>query len=384
MTGNLSSKRDVWQMVFYYYENGKRKTRWESTHISSKDGKNKKQATEMLAQRLSELNAVYEGDNFIQVIEEWLVDVKRKIRVNTYSSYVHVVNTHLIPYFSTLDLDIQSIRMQHIQNYCNYKLDSGLSVNTVIKHRANLSQIFKYAIRRELIATNPVLGVELPNKVKFEAHFYSASQIDHLVSLCRGTPIESAVVLAANFGLRREEVLGLKWSAIDLDEGVMTIRHTAVQLRGATLYQDATKSKASRRSFPILGRMKEYLKALKYHQEVMRIEYGSEYISNDYVCKWDNGKPMRPDTLSNKFRRLIEENNLPPLTFHGLRHSCASILLSQGCSLKQIQDWLGHEDIQTTADIYSHLEYRSKTGIADILDRSISKNPHNHQENQTF
>ena len=338
---------------------------------------------------------------------------------NTYSSYVHVVNTHLVPYFSPLDLDIQSIRMQHIQNYCNYKLDSGLSVNTVIKHRANLSQIFKYAIRRELIATNPVLGVELPNKVKFEAHFYSASQIDHLVSLCRGTPIESAVVLAANFGLRREEVLGLKWSAIDLDEGVMTIRHTAVQLRGATLYQDATKSKASRRSFPILGRMKEYLKALKYHQEVMRIEYGSEYISNDYVCKWDNGKPMRPDTLSNKFRRLIEENNLPPLTFHGLRHSCASILLSQGCSLKQIQDWLGHEDIQTTADIYSHrilisnrnrqqkyerkatllgrregflsarlfeinMIYRSKTGIADNLDRSISKNPHNHQENQTF
>jgi len=218
---------------------------------------------------------------------------------------------------------------------------------------------------------------------------------------------------------KSKEVLGLKWSAIDLDEGVMTIRHTAVQLRGATLYQDATKSKASRRSFPILGRMKEYLKALKYHQEVMRIEYGSEYISNDYVCKWDNGKPMRPDTLSNKFRRLIEENNLPPLTFHGLRHSCASILLSQGCSLKQIQDWLGHEDIQTTADIYSHrilisnrnrqqkyerkatllgrregflsarlfeinMIYRSKTGIADILDRSISKNPHNHQENQTF
>ena len=63
---------------------------------------------------------------------------------------------------------------------------------------------------------------------------------------------------------------------------------------------------------------------------------------------------MRPDTLSNRFRRLIEENNLPPLTFHGLRHSCASILLSQGCSIKQIQDWLGHEDIQTTADIYSH------------------------------
>ena len=86
----------------------------------------------------------------------------------------------------------------------------------------------------------------------------------------------------------------------------------------------------------------------------MRIEYGSEYISNDYVWKWDNGKPMRPDTLSNRFRRLIEENNLPPLTFHGLRHSCASILLSQGCSIKQIQDWLGHEDIQTTADIYSH------------------------------
>lgn len=180
-------------------------------------------------------------------------------------------------------------------------------------------------------------------------------------------------MLAACFGLRREEALGLRWRDIDLDEGVMTIRHTAVQYRGTTIYQDSTKTSASNRSYPVTGFIKDYLISLKQHQIAMSELYGSDYISNDYVCKWDSGKLMRPDTLSSRFRRFIEVNDLPPLTFHGLRHSCASILISQGCSLKQIQDWLGHEDIQTTADIYSHLEYKSKTGLAEIMDSVVKK-----------
>ena len=370
--GSLIDKNGVWQMVIYHYENGKRKFVWETTHLSKTINRNKGKAQRMLDDRLRELNTVPSGDDFVEFMGEWLTDIQRRVRPNTYNSYALVVNTHLIPYFQPLDLDIQSVKIIHIQEYCDTKLDQGLTVNTVIKHRANLCQIFKLAIRRELIVSNPTEGVVLPVKKKHVPTFYNVNQIEKLIRLAKGDPIESAVVLASHFGLRREEVLGLRWSDIDLDEGVMTIRHTAVQYRGSTLYQDTTKTKASNRSYPVTGSIREYLIALRRHQDSMRELYGSDYIQNDYVVKWDTGKLMRPDTLSSRFKRLIEDNGLPPLTFHGLRHSCASILIGQGCSLKQIQDWLGHEDIQTTADIYSHLEYKSKTGLANIMDSVIN------------
>lgn len=180
MYGSLTEKRGVWQMVLYHYENGKRRVTWESTHLTAENGRNKAKAQKMLNERLKELNSVPTGDKFVDIMSEWLVEIQRRVRPNTYNSYVLVVNKHLIPYFSPLDLDIQSIKLTHIQEYCDAKLDEGLTVNTVTKHRANLCQIFKMAIRREIISSNPTEGVILPTKKKHVATFYNSSQGDLL------------------------------------------------------------------------------------------------------------------------------------------------------------------------------------------------------------
>lgn len=100
--------------------------------------------------------------------------------------------------------------------------------------------------------------------------------------------------------------------------------------------------------------------------------FGKEYVNNDYIFKWDNGKTYSPDYISKKFSQLLKKNGLRHIRFHDLRHSCASLLVANGFTLKDIQEWLGHADIQTTANIYSHLDVERKKNIAFSLSESVN------------
>ena len=185
--------------------------------------------------------------------------------------------------------------------------------------------------------------------------FYKAAHISKATAL-----------FGAFYGLRRSEALGLKWDAIDFENDSITIRHTvtSVTLDGKVqlVAADTTKTKSSLRTLPLVPFVKERLLALKKEQENNRRLCGRSYHKQyaGYVCINEMGDLIKPHYVTEQFPKLLDANGLRRIRFHDLRHSCTSLMLANGVPMKQIQDWLGHSDIGTTANIYAHLDYSTK------------------------
>lgn len=201
----------------------------------------------------------------------------------------------------------------------------------------------------------------------------NAEELQHLFEVVKGTKLELPVLVAAFYGLRRGEVCGLKWDAIDFERGTITIRHTvtSLQVDGKTkMYaQDSAKTKSSMRTLPLVGSFAEYFKEAKAAQEVNKKVCGNcyNYEYDGYVFVDELGDLMRPEYLTSYFPQYIQKHGCKRMRFHDLRHSCASLLLANGVPLKQIQEWLGHSDFSTTANIYAHLDYTSKLSSAKAM-----------------
>ena len=172
--------------------------------------------------------------------------------------------------------------------------------------------------------------------------------------------------------------MGLKWDAIDFERGTITIKHTvtSVQIDGKTkMYaQDSAKTKSSMRTLPLVGSFAEYFKEVKAAQEVNKKVCGNcyNYEYDGYVFVDELGNLMKPDYLTSQFPIYFQKHGCKRMRFHDLRHSCASLLLANDVPLKQIQEWLGHSDIGTTANIYSHLDYKSKITSANVMDNILT------------
>lgn len=185
-----------------------------------------------------------------------------------------------------------------------------------------------------------------------------------------GHILETPVKLSATYGLRRSEVLGLRWSSVDFEDKTITIDHTAVQCKTEILYDDTAKSASSLRSFPLTPSMEEYLSRIKSRQEAESSRYGPAYTHSDYVCRREDGTLIKPAYVTQLFPKFLVDNDMPRIRFHDLRHSSASLLINAGFTLKEVQEWLGHSDINST-NIYSHLLYKSKENMADKVEKML-------------
>ena len=192
-----------------------------------------------------------------------------------------------------------------------------------------------------------------------------------LLDSIRDDPLFPLVKITAIYGLRRSELLGLQWDSIDFESGTLTIRHTVRKVT-KPVEKDKTKNASSYRSFPLLPEARAiFLQALS-DQRTNRRLFGKAYQENPYVFKWPDGRPFPPDYITHHFARLLQKNGLPRIRFHELRHSCASILLSNGFTLKDVQEWLGHSDIKMTANVYGHLDMARKQSIAQEMSSLLS------------
>ena len=248
-----------------------------------------------------------------------------------------------------------------------------VSLTTAQRHHALLHLAFKTAVKRRAIPSNPVEQADRPKAQQYIGKYYNATELKELLDKTVDDPIHIVIFLAAYYGLRRSEALGLKWSAIDFENKTVSISHKVVQNDKGIVGMDVMKTKSSYRTLPLIPQVEEALLAEREKQEemkrVMRRGYCKRYA--DYVCVDAIGEIIKPNYVTDHFKVVLKEHGLKPVRFHDLRHSCASLLLANGVPMKMIQDWLGHSDMGTTANIYSHIDSESKKASAMAIGSAL-------------
>jgi len=385
MTGSLTVKKGKYYVVANIYKDGIRKKKWIATGISAEKG-NKRKAEAKLREVLNELSAQktdithdFANITFHAFIAWWLESIEGTIEQNTFESYSIPVHKHIIPYFALRKILLRNLSPIHLQEYYGHLIrdgrlngKGGLSPNTVKRHHANISKCLDYAMKLNLIPYSPATRVELPKATRYQGTYYNANETQKLLSMCKGDPLEPAIVLAAFYGLRRSEVIGLKWDAVDFINGTLHIRHTVVKVRGGGYHaKDKTKNASSQRTLPLIPIVRKYLLEVRQQQEEDKKIQPNDYYDSGYICVKRDGSLLRPDFVSQHFPLLLKKKGLRAIRFHDLRHSAATNLLASGCSMKEIQEWLGHADIGTTMNTYAHIDMTMKRNIADKLESAF-------------
>ena len=379
MTGSLQIKNGTYYVVVNLTVDGKRKQKWVNTQLKENCGKREldRKYREILAEYENAPKVEKSSVLFADYIKIWLTECKIKVDEVTYQHYRADTNNHIYPYFKNAGVKLIDVDRQTLQNYFTEKHEhgrmdgkGGLSAKTLKHHKNIIHQALELAVVNELIPFNPCNKLTLPKVERNTYEYYNLEETKAFLSAVKDEPLYPLYYVTAVYGLRRSEVLGLKWDSIDLDNKKLTIKHTRTRC-DTIIEKDKTKTKSSLRSFPLSDDMVNLFVRLKNEEKANKKLFGSEYVKNDYIFKWQNGKPYNPDYISSRFTKDLKKHGLKHIAFHGLRHSCGSLLNEQGFTLKDIQEWLGHSDIQTTANIYLHLDTKRKENIAKTLASSL-------------
>lgn len=389
ITGSLQKKKGLYYAVLNLYDDyGKRKPKWIPTGYTIKG--NKKKAEEKLEQfkieyeqkskiQLRDPNIYdkYKNILFCDYMVEWLEKQKGKVEQTTYIGYEQVIKDRLYKYFKAKKIKLVDLKPKHIQDFFDLLFSEGLSGNTIKHYRANISKALKSAVITEIIDSNPATKLE-PIKVKeYTADYYTQDELLNLMEIIETTPIELPVIIAGVYGLRREEVIGIKWNAIDFKDKTLTIRHTVGRgkIDGVIqfIFKERTKSDAGYRTLPLFDFIADLLRKYKNKYENNKKFYGNTYCNDykDYICLMENGELMKPGYVTQTFSKILDNNHLRHIRLHDLRHSCGTLLVRNGVPLKDIQIWLGHSNFQTTLR-YAHADVENKRISANVIENKLA------------
>ena len=389
VAGHLQTKKGYYYIVLNMRsDTGARKTKWIATGIPEGGKKNLKQAEALLTKaRCTYEDTVIHTEPkskttvasdilFADYMIKWLGIIKNSVEVDTYAGYVNNVKKRIAPYFRELGVTLRNVTALDIENFYSYCFNElNLKGTTVQRFHANIHKAMKYAVKHDLIIANPMNKVERPKGQKYTGSFYSISELEELFDAIKGDPCEFPVLMAAFYGLRRSEIMGLRWQSIDFDGNTITISHTVVQVnidgKSTVIAKDRAKSKKSYRTLPLVPQYRELLLRMREHQDACRELCGNCYFESDYIYVNDLGQPFKPNYVTQHFKLFLRNNGLREITFHELRHTCASLLLKSGVSMKDIQEWLGHSSYSTTANIYAHLDSTAKKITGDAMQGNV-------------
>ena len=281
------------------------------------------------------------------------------------------------PYFRQRNLTLRELEARHLQMF-NSEMLRKVKPNTVIHYHAIIHSALKYAVKTDMLVQNVADKVDTPKKNSFQSVFLSAEEMQKMFEALRGTKLELPVLVAAFYGFRRGEVLGLKWDAIDFERGTISVIRTVTTItldgKQTEIEQQTAKTKSSLRTMPLIGSFREYFLQVKEAQELNKQVCGNCY-NHEYDCFVfvnELGERIRANYLTSAFPKFLEDHGLRRMRFHDLRHNCASLLLANGEPLKHIQEWLDHSDFTTTANIYAHLDYKSKNTSTQAMETGLA------------
>ena len=380
MTGSLQIKNENYYAVLNFRDkSGKRVQKWFNLNMPVKGNKRRAEVA------LTELLVQYQGYEAIepmmlllsQHIAQWLEANRPNIAVTTYDQYCNILNNHIRPYFDPRGITVSKLTAGDLEDYYAFKIAGGLSPNSVIKHHAVIRTALQWAVKHRYIRENVADFAEKPSHVRYHgAEPYTIQEIAALLQATANEPIAVPIFLASFYGLRRSEVLGLRWSSIDFQNGVFSISTTVVREKHgdqivAVVRDQTTKTESSMRTLPLCPFTYQYFSNLKqfqlYQQELCGNCYDMRYT--DFLCVDQMGTLLQPDYITQKFQQILAKYGLRRIRFHDLRHSCATIMLYLGYTLKDIQTWLGHSNYNFTADTYIH----SGAGVHEQMAERLSE-----------
>ncbi|WP_230868232.1 tyrosine-type recombinase/integrase [Iocasia frigidifontis] len=310
-------------------------------------------------------------------LREWLKEDCADLAPRTYASYKMIVEKHLIPALGKLRMN--EINSKHIMGYQNYKLkegringEGGLSARTVQYHHRVLSRALKVAAKWQIIENNPCEYVDAPSVKKPEFNTFSPEQINKIIEIAKGTWFFEILITAIYTGMRRGELLGLRWSDINWDKGEIKVRQQAQHLRNKGVKLRELKTESSKREMGIPDNVLKILKKLKSKQAEIKLQLGKKYKKHDLVFCYGDGSPRNPQGITKKFNNILKEAEISQnYRFHDLRHTFATLSLQEGTKMKTLQKIMGHATYNTTANTYSHVTDKMKKEAVDSISKAL-------------
>ena len=351
ITGCLQQKNGFYYAVLYLKVNGRRRCKWVPMRLPV-EGTSARKAQKAF----DEIRLQYEREEeerldreakakelaenthpdallpFTEYMEKWLQSTRSSLATATYQSYSNMIKARIRPYFAPLGLQLREVTPQHIEDFYQSILADDCTTNTVIHYHAIIRKALQTAVKKDILLKNPADKVDRPKKNVFHGSFYSEEEMLTLFDAVSGDPLELCVKIAAYYGLRRSEVLGLRWSAIDMEHKTISISHKVIEAevdgKFVPMGEDVLKTKSSFRTLPLIPAVGIILLEEKEKQEMYRRLFKKSYCRDylDYICVDQCGKLLRPNYVTEHFSWLIEKYGLRKVRFHDLRHICASLL----------------------------------------------------------
>ena len=377
--GILQVKKGKYYAVISYKDtNDKQVRKWIPLGLDEKGNKRKAQI------KLEEIVYEYEKTEkeglkireeqlYGDYLKEWIITRKRVVEEITYYRYLKYVNL-IANYFDARKITLKGIRPMDIQSFYASEMDRGLTANTVAHYHTLIRKSLQDAYENELVPRNVADLVKKPRKEKFVAEYYNKEEMQKLFEVIKGNTLELVIYIGAYYGLRRSEIVGLKWANIDFENKLIMVSHKIIDLNGEIIAKNRMKTKTSNRTLPLIPKIEEMLIKEKKKQEENKKLFGNTYNTKytEYVCVNNDGSLIRPNFITRHFMLIQKEFGLKRIRFHDLRHSCASLMLANGVQMKQIQQWLGHSSYMLTADTYSHLDFSSKIDSANTISNVLN------------
>jgi integrase len=297
------------------------------------------------------LPAAHETPTVAEYLDYWLEQIVHVARrPATYAKYESMVRVHIAPHLGDKRLD--RLTVADCQRFANGRLAAGSTPTTVHTMVATLAAALNRAMREEIIVRNVAQLVTLPSTPPTVRPLWNVDQLRHFLEASGEDPLHPALMLMAYYGLRRGEVLGLRWTDIDTDAGLIRIGNQLQRIRGE-LIQGPPKSHAGRRTLPPLDPVAEVLEKQRERQALDRDLAGLFWPDTGLVMTTSTGNPIEPRNVNRSFERLCRAANLPELRPHDMRHMCATLLKDLGVPARDAMSILGHSRISMTLEIYT-------------------------------
>lgn len=378
INGRLREKNGIYHVVLYWKEGDKQKSKSFTTKLEASLKANKKKATLILVEKIKEYTEIVNSKfdkNKIKFLEFFYESIKKSrnfIEKNTYKAYTGAY--YIIElYFTThkkSKIYLKDISVSDINDFYYYLSSERKVTNNTIRHyHVLINKVLKEAYNSDLIEKNIMDKVICPKVQQYRSEYFTKEEIELFLYTIRGHKFELELNLAIFYGLRRSEVIALQEKAIDFNRKTIFISSTVFEDGSKVVVKSRTKNKSSTRILPLLPNIENLVKKriedIEKNKKFFLNSYNREYLG--FICVTERGDILKPDRLSQNFKSILKKHKFKEIRFHDLRHSCATLLYNYGMQLKDIQVWLGHSTISTTANIYSHFDFSQKEKISEKL-----------------